>query len=1021
MDLDKPSSQLAAARGREEEQEEGGAGASSKLAGGGGGGRCASGRGGRGASGRGGRGASGGGGRGASGGGSRGASGGGGGGTSSSGGQSAASAGDGGAASVLVELDSKRTLTVPLLADDTPAALAERIRLAEGLENEPGTCYVLRNRAGNDAQAIRPGMPYVLAVALLPAVSLEPAPLQPLAPPTPPGPLVLTAAPFGSEAAQQEAATPVEGWWVSLAGIAKCVAIAEEASGEALGDMTTEQFKQAFFLQGAPHRLAFQHRALACSVPGMAEHYRPSSKEGGDFVFVSHVYSNRLLDVLETLRAFEAAECRSGLTHYYYFDILVNDQEQEGAGKIPFNKLASTFDGHIQHSSTTLIVLDWGERDPFVVQSGWCGFELCAYIKNGSRVFYRVPPRSQPRFAERLTKDPASASEVLCSFDWAKCRTREPEDGEAIRAYMESHIATDIFSSSRVGGAEALNAIVNLQLRGFMFTEAQRHYEQLHAQAAHSDSARLEYHAFARAYLFFLSEHIDYQSHKAEQYRDLVAADLYESVASAHDWGEEASLCVLCARQLQASQRSSANVRALSIVRGLFERGGHADLPEALSAHCEFLGRVVEDQPEFVQAEIERLLGALPQENRRGRLTLTLVLVRALLEQHAPLDPAPNELTHPCTSGYECDGSRAPFMCAPKVRPSVLAAAERCAAAAAPASSATPAALPEPLAPLWAAVQGRDANRSNPAALAGLQRADALLSPFVVEQHAPARSRLDVNTSLRLRALSSLARVRYALAEDAADHEAVTALHAQQRQLADRMFPFAAMTHWASEGARSEEAAGLILRAVQEQAAGGAGAAGELYVRARDLLHPVARRLWIKSSFDLHDEPSEDEGLNEVQRSRRRPYQAFRALRAYGYALLGCAGEDVAAQRKGQRWLVRAEKLRQACLKHFYHGFERQAKEPEPRKSARGWVALRHDTDVPGTKAGAASASKVPVYKTPQRVREASSGGSSSGGGGASPTAMAFYSGGELDGGEGQLEDSALSNLPAAWRGRGSH
>ncbi len=146
-------------------------------------------------------------------------------------------------------------------------------------------------------------------------------------------------------------------------------------------------------------------------------HPQPNSLSAYDYVF---------LDVVEAVRAWEAAQADKGAhTTFYYFDLLVVNQHLQDA-VVPFEVLRDEFSDGVRSIGRTLLVLKWD--NPVPLRRAWCVFEIGITLAHALCFDVIMPPQDRGAFLAALTTDFAAIARFTCDVDVERASAREPRD-----------------------------------------------------------------------------------------------------------------------------------------------------------------------------------------------------------------------------------------------------------------------------------------------------------------------------------------------------------------------------------------------------------------------------------------------------------------------------------------------------------------------------------------------------------------------------------------------------------------
>lgn len=212
---------------------------------------------------------------------------------------------------------------------------------------------------------------------------------------------------------------------------------------DVLSGVTTASLKDDF-IKPLTGDAKSSYAVLAASDPGRSMHVGKPTR------FISHSYAYAFLDVVDTLVEYEASLTTPGVTHFYYFDLLVVNQHGQ-AGVVPFEVLRDEFGSNVQRIGHTLLVLNWGET-LLPLTSAWCAYELfCTNAQKHVKLTILIPPNDRKRFHEALADDFKTVYECICNVKVQDAKAREKEDHDNIHRVIRESI----------GGYDAVNEGIN--------------------------------------------------------------------------------------------------------------------------------------------------------------------------------------------------------------------------------------------------------------------------------------------------------------------------------------------------------------------------------------------------------------------------------------------------------------------------------------------------------------------------------------------------------------------------------
>jgi tetratricopeptide (TPR) repeat protein len=203
---------------------------------------------------------------------------------------------------------------------------------------------------------------------------------------------------------------------LSLAGLRAFVAEYDGAAG--LAGKTTNDVKWAIVVP--------ETKAAACSYASLlrARGGADAAHVGRANAFISHVYSERFLDVVEAIAAWEARQPAGAPPVFYYFDLLVVNQHGQSAA-VASDVLWREFTGSVRAIGRTLVVLTLDAARKGPLTRAWCVAEIAAGLQGagaggggGAATFEIImTPNERSRFVKELTRNFDNIVQRTCTVD----------------------------------------------------------------------------------------------------------------------------------------------------------------------------------------------------------------------------------------------------------------------------------------------------------------------------------------------------------------------------------------------------------------------------------------------------------------------------------------------------------------------------------------------------------------------------------------------------------------------------
>jgi tetratricopeptide (TPR) repeat protein len=211
---------------------------------------------------------------------------------------------------------------------------------------------------------------------------------------------------------------------LSLAGLRAFVA--EHGGESALAGKTTSDVKWEIVVP--------ETKAAACSYANLLRARGRGGVVGRANAFISHVYSERFLDVVEAIAAWEARQPADAPPVFYYFDLLVVNQHGQSAA-VASDVLWREFTGSVRAIGRTLVVLTLDAARKGPLTRAWCVAEIAAGLQGagagggegdgggggggGGAALFEVimTPSERARFVKELTSNFANIAQRTCTVD----------------------------------------------------------------------------------------------------------------------------------------------------------------------------------------------------------------------------------------------------------------------------------------------------------------------------------------------------------------------------------------------------------------------------------------------------------------------------------------------------------------------------------------------------------------------------------------------------------------------------
>jgi tetratricopeptide (TPR) repeat protein len=209
---------------------------------------------------------------------------------------------------------------------------------------------------------------------------------------------------------------------LSLAGLRAFVA--EHGGESALAGKTTSDVKWEIVVP--------ETKAAACSYANLLRARGRGGVVGRANAFVSHVYSERFLDVVEAIAAWEARQPAGAPPVFYYFDLIVVNQHGQSAA-VASDVLWREFTGSVRAIGRTLVVLTLDAARKGPLTRAWCVAEIAAGLQGagagggegagggggGGAALFEVimTPSERAGFVKELTSNFANIAQRTCTVD----------------------------------------------------------------------------------------------------------------------------------------------------------------------------------------------------------------------------------------------------------------------------------------------------------------------------------------------------------------------------------------------------------------------------------------------------------------------------------------------------------------------------------------------------------------------------------------------------------------------------
>ena len=194
--------------------------------------------------------------------------------------------------------------------------------------------------------------------------------------------------------------------------------VAAHSSDNTLTGKTTNDVKWSLVVP--------ETKAAACSYADLLRTRGGSGREsvGRANAFLSHVYGDPFLELVEAAAAWEARLPADAAPVFYYLDLLVVNQHGQGAA-VAEAVLWREFTGSVRAIGRTLVVLslDAAERGPLT--RVWCVAEIAAGLQaeaeggsaSAASLEVIMEPRERAKFLRELTTDFAKIAQRTCTVD----------------------------------------------------------------------------------------------------------------------------------------------------------------------------------------------------------------------------------------------------------------------------------------------------------------------------------------------------------------------------------------------------------------------------------------------------------------------------------------------------------------------------------------------------------------------------------------------------------------------------
>jgi len=181
---------------------------------------------------------------------------------------------------------------------------------------------------------------------------------------------------------------------------------------------------------------------------------------GNANVFISHYYSYKFINVVDTLRKWEKESPPTNGTNFYYFDLFTNNQHD--ADVIEFETLKNTFESSVRQIGKTLLLLTFEDLLGALKRS-WIIFEVAVTLNSEIDMDIALAPTDDKKIEENLetfsllankmdnpSNDAANLNDVSCilQINVKDAKASKPEDKESI----------DLMITKHLGGFDAVDA-----------------------------------------------------------------------------------------------------------------------------------------------------------------------------------------------------------------------------------------------------------------------------------------------------------------------------------------------------------------------------------------------------------------------------------------------------------------------------------------------------------------------------------------------------------------------------------